>query len=44
MLSAHGSDGVWLPSEVYLIFDLTFIKIDRVRGRVDVTYSKYRNF
>jgi len=40
-VSVRGEDGVWLPSEVHLKFDLTFIKIDRVRGRVDVIYSNY---
>jgi hypothetical protein len=43
-LGARGEDGAWLPSEVHLKFDVTFLKIDRVRARIDVTYSNYTRF
>ena len=42
--SSRNDDGVWLPQTVLLKFDMTFIKIDRVHGRVAVTYSNYRKF
>ena len=33
---------VWVPHTVSVTFDTTFIKIDRVRGTVNVAYSDYR--
>lgn len=33
---------VWAPLTVSVTFDTTFIKIDRVRGTVNVGYSNYR--
>lgn len=40
--SARLEPHVWVPHAVALTFDTTFIKIDRVRGTVNVTYSDYR--
>jgi len=41
-IEARLAPHVWVPQSVAVRFDATFIKIDRVRGTVSVTYSDYR--